>query len=251
MFGGLDMSASSILSIAQAEVGYLEKKSNAYLDDKTKNAGSNNYNKYARDIWPELQAQPWCDLFVSWCAYKAGESAAVGRYAYVPSHVQFFKNKGQYFVRGAKTPQAGDIIFFKNESHVGLVEKVAGGYVTTLEGNTSGGSTLIANGGGVCRKTYPLSSSYIQGYGRPAYKNGDGTVKQLKVFNTWQKYKNGSTSEPVYKNTDRTTKTGSLDPYEECYCLGVYGDSYLVVYKLDGTSDDWACGYVAYAGGIE
>lgn len=33
-----------------AEVGYLEKASNAYLDDKTKNAGYNNITKYWRDF---------------------------------------------------------------------------------------------------------------------------------------------------------------------------------------------------------
>ena len=29
---------------------YLEKKSNAYLDDFTRNAGSKNYTKFARDV---------------------------------------------------------------------------------------------------------------------------------------------------------------------------------------------------------
>ena len=166
------MSVEKMLEIARGEVGYLEKRSNAYLDDKTTNAGSNNYNKYARDIWPSLQAQPWCELFVSWCGIKAGEQDAVGKFSYVPSHIQFFRNRGQYFSRGAKTPQAGDIIFFGDEAHVGMVEYVSGGYVHTIEGNTSGGSTLVANGGGVHQKTYPLTSSYIMGYGRPAYSSG-------------------------------------------------------------------------------
>ena len=44
--------------------GYLEKKSNAYLDDFKKNAGYNNYTKFARDVnsWgePGCQGQPWC-----------------------------------------------------------------------------------------------------------------------------------------------------------------------------------------------
>ncbi|MCH1978243.1 hypothetical protein MCG44_00545 [Lawsonibacter sp. OA9] len=38
-----------LISVASAEVGYLEKKSNSQLDSKTANAGSNNYTKYARD----------------------------------------------------------------------------------------------------------------------------------------------------------------------------------------------------------
>ena len=41
---------SDIVAIALAEVGYKEKASNAYLDDKTANAGSANWTKYARDL---------------------------------------------------------------------------------------------------------------------------------------------------------------------------------------------------------
>ena len=75
------MSAKDILTVAASQIGYLEKRSNSQLDDFTANAGSANYNKYARDIWPSLQAQPWCDIFVSWCAVQAGESEAVGKFA--------------------------------------------------------------------------------------------------------------------------------------------------------------------------
>lgn len=249
--------ALKIIQIALAEVGYLEKASNSQLDSKTANAGKNNYNKYARDIWSSLQAQPWCDIFVSWCAIQAGESAAVGKYAYVPSHVQFFKNKGQYFARGAKTPQAGDIIFFQNESHVGLVEYVSGGYVHTIEGNTSGGSTLVANGGGVFQKAYSLTSSYIQGYGRPSYSSGNATSTTTTTktttkedFEVAKTYKNGRTDEPVYADTKLTIKTGSLNPYEECDCLAIVDGRYLVRYLVDGTNYH-KTGFVEYSGGVK
>lgn len=39
-----------LLKIALAENGYLEKATNSQLDDKTANAGYNNWNKYARDL---------------------------------------------------------------------------------------------------------------------------------------------------------------------------------------------------------
>lgn len=39
-----------VITIALAEVGYLEKASNAQLDDKTANAGKKNFTKYARDM---------------------------------------------------------------------------------------------------------------------------------------------------------------------------------------------------------
>ena len=38
-----------LLLTAQAEINYLEKKTNSQLDDKTANAGDNNFTKYARD----------------------------------------------------------------------------------------------------------------------------------------------------------------------------------------------------------
>ena len=169
------MSASEVIRIALNEVGYLEKASNSNLNDKTANAGYNNWTKYGAWYGSGLNGQPWCDMFVSYCADQAGEATAVGKFAYVPSHIQFFKNKGQYFSRGAKTPQAGDIIFFGDEAHVGFVEYVQNGYVHTIEGNTSSGTTLVANGGGVHQKYYPLTSSYILGYGRPSYQSSSAT----------------------------------------------------------------------------
>ena len=39
-----------ILDLAQSEIGYKEKRNNAQLDDKTANAGSGNWTKYARDL---------------------------------------------------------------------------------------------------------------------------------------------------------------------------------------------------------
>ena len=41
---------AKVLAVAVAEIGYKEKKSNSQLDDKTANAGSGNYTKYARDF---------------------------------------------------------------------------------------------------------------------------------------------------------------------------------------------------------
>jgi hypothetical protein len=246
------MSKETMISVAQGQVGYLEKKSAAQLDDKTANAGSSNYTKYARDIWPSLQGQPWCDIFVSWCAIQAGESAAVGKYAYCPSHVNYFKNKNQWFARGAKTPQAGDIIFFQSGGvacHVGVVTGVSGSKVSTVEGNTSGGSTLVANGGGVFAKSYSLSSSYILGYGRPDYAGtaaGTGNKEEFEVAKTW---KNGSTEEIVYADTGKKVKIGSLDPKESCDCLGTVDGMYIVRYQVDGTSTH-KVGVVEYSGGI-
>ena len=248
------MSAEKVLQIAAGEVGYLEKKSNANLYDKTANAGSNNYTKYG--AWSgggSLQAQPWCDMFVSWCADQAGEMDAVGCFAYVPSHVNFFKNKGRYYAKGSVTPQPGDVIFFVSGGvacHVGYVEYATAGYVHTIEGNTSGGSTLVSNGGGVFRKSYPLTSAYIMGYGRPFYSGGSAATTTKEEYEVAKTYKNGSTEEIVYADTTKKTRIGSLNPWETCDCLGKAGNMYIVRYKVDGTESTYKVGLVAYSGGL-
>ena len=144
-----------LISIADAEVGYLEKKSNAQLDDKTTNAGTANYTKYWRDIKPEYQGQPWCACFVTWCFVKAfGHDIAkklLRHYPYV-----YCPTMSSLFTLNAN-PKKGDIvIFYRNGTftHTGIVTSISGDYFTTIEGNTSGGRTIIANGGGVCKKGY-------------------------------------------------------------------------------------------------
>lgn len=177
-----------VLDIALAEVGYLEKKDNSQLDDKTANAGKENRTKYARDMDAlnfyngRKQGVAWCDVFVDWCfvqAYgleaalsltcqKKGSAGAGCRYSR-----SYYKNKGQLH----DTPQPGDQIFFwpkdrtdKNAvAHTGLVYKVDSKKVYTVEGNTSGASGVIANGGGVCKKSYSLTYARLAGFGRPEY----------------------------------------------------------------------------------
>ena len=167
-----------VIQVAKSQVGYLEKASNSQLDDFTANAGRKNYTKYARDYkvfaGEDYQGQAWCDMFVDWCFVQAYGAEAARRLlggwsAYTPTSAQYFKNRGQWHTG---TPQPGDVIFFRNGyriNHTGIVTEVKNGWVHTVEGNTSSGSEVIANGGGVRPKSYDLGNSRIAGYGRPAY----------------------------------------------------------------------------------
>ena len=146
---------NKLIAIAKAEVGYLEKRNNASLNDKTANAGSNNYTKYWRDIMPSYQGQPWCACFVTWVFVQAFGQAMATKllkhypYVYCPTMPTLFTLNAN--------PKIGDIVIFYNGgvfTHTGIVTGVNGDYFTTIEGNTSGGSTIIANGGGVCAKGY-------------------------------------------------------------------------------------------------
>ena len=144
-----------LIRIAKNEIGYLEKASNSQLDSKTANAGSNNYTKYWRDIKPSYQGQPWCAAFVSWCFMEAfGQEKAKKLLKHWP--YVYCPTLGNLFTRNAN-PKIGDIVIFYHNgtfTHTGIVTAVIGDRFYTIEGNTSGASGIIANGGGVCAKSY-------------------------------------------------------------------------------------------------
>lgn len=177
--------ANRVIEVAIGELGYKEKKSNSQLDDKTANAGSGNYTKYARDFdqkYPnwyngKKNGFAWCDMFVDWCFLTAyGYTKALqllcqpekSTGAGCTYSLKFYKNKGQYH---ASNPKPGDQIFFGNSindvTHTGIVEKVSGSTVYTIEGNTS---DMVA------RRSYALTNARIVGYGRPAFDAGTDTT---------------------------------------------------------------------------
>ena len=151
----MNKAIEKVILIAKNEEGYLEKKSNSQLDSKTANAGSANYTKYWRDIKPDYQGQPWCAAFVSWCFMKAfGQEKAEKLLKHWP--YVYCPTLGNLFARNAN-PKIGDIVIFYHNgtfTHTGLVTAVIGDRFYTIEGNTSGASGIIANGGGVCAKSY-------------------------------------------------------------------------------------------------
>ena len=139
-------------------------------------------------LYPSVMDFPaaWCDAFVDWCFYKAygvtnAKKLLGGNFNdYTVSSANLYKNKKAWYT---SNPKVGDQIFFKNSTricHTGLVYKVDNTYVYTIEGNTSGASGVIANGGGVCKKKYSLKYSNIAGYGRPQY---DAAVSTSVIAN--------------------------------------------------------------------
>ena len=170
-----------VIEVAKAEINYLEKKSNSQLDSKTANAGYNNYTKYWRDVKPEWNGSYWCACFITWVFQTAlGKERAKQLlkhypYVYCPTLAGLFTKYS--------TPKVGDIvIFWKNGAyaHTGLVIAVNGNTFTTIEGNTSGASTVVPNGGGVCQKTYNLNSVNAK-FCRPAYSSTAITSDTNKI----------------------------------------------------------------------
>ena len=187
---GKNYNAQAVINIALSEDGYLEKSSAAYkknkniIYEKTKGAGSDNYTKYGKemhDLYPAVMDFPayWCDCFVDWCFHKAygisnAKALLGGNFDdYTVNSKALYVAKGAYIKRGEGVPKKGDQIFFNNGTrvcHTGIVYDVDKTYVYTVEGNTSVGSAVVANGGGVSKKKYALSYNKIDGYGRPPYR---------------------------------------------------------------------------------
>lgn len=166
-----------VINVAFGEIGYLEKASCKDLDDKTLNAGSSNWTKYGK--WYGLNPAAWCAMFVSWCFWKAGFPEIAPKCSGCYAGISWFRDRGRFHGKTGYTPQPGDIVFFSSEkypfggAHTGIVTDCKNGCVYTVEGNTSGGNTLIANGGGVAAKSYTLTYDPIYGYGTPVWPESE------------------------------------------------------------------------------
>ena len=168
----------AVIELAEAEVGYHEKASNAQLDDPAGNSGGSNWTKYARDL-DAIQdyyngpknGYAWCDVFVDWLfvtifgpelgrlmLYQPPLSAGAG----CLYSAGYYKSANAFH---RTNPRPGDQIFFSYSageySHTGIVVDVNGDTITTIEGNTSDS---------VGRRTYEASNRTIAGYGTPNWE---------------------------------------------------------------------------------
>lgn len=233
-----------IIALAQEQVGYLEKKNNSQLDDKTANAGSANYTKYARDLdalgnfynGPK-QGFAWCDVFVDWLFVKCfgvenalkllcqGYKSSGAGCTY---SMNYYRAKGQFHTRSEK-PQVGDQIFFgsglNDASHTGIVYMVNDTTVYTIEGNTSGASGVVANGGGVFKKSYARNYLSIIGYGRPAYNDGFVGDSVDESVTTPDDTPKPDTNMPTLKKGDKGTNVKKAQQLliAKGYSCGSYG----------------------------
>lgn len=111
--------------------------------------------------WYGLNGQPWCAMFVSWCANKSNIlNTVVPKYYYCSTGVELYKNMGRYKERSTGyIPMVGDVIFFQKDGgicHTGVVVSYDSKIVTTIEGNSQDA---------IMQHKYSLDDSYIHGYG--------------------------------------------------------------------------------------
>lgn len=137
-----------------------------------------------RKVWDAVgqtgaYGQPWCAAFTQmvFARFGMGSQLAAALPFFVPSLESFARARGTWAPVGSiistNMASPGDVILFDWEAdgiddHVGIVESITAGSVTTIEGNTAqsdGGDQ--SNGGWVARRTrYPR---HIRGFIRMNY----------------------------------------------------------------------------------
>lgn len=139
----------------------------------------------------DVSTTPWCAIFQTYHLRKAGvptsvcpdfaSCTALRDSWLIPKKIWKLRSSGY-------KPQMGDLIMFNwnkdmtKVQHVGMVEKVVGSTVYTIEGNSKNGYPDA----GVRHKSYSINSAYIVGYGALDYE-GKGTSGSVG-------YDNGSLS---------------------------------------------------------
>lgn len=154
-----------IIAIAETQLGYMEGSLEGTVQ------GYNDCTKYGE--WYGLNYNPWCAMFVSWCADQAGIATnVIPKHASCDEGMMWFQNRGRFqfgaYYGGTYTPKRGDIIYFGapygngyDSTHVGIVYKVDD-YVHVLEGNSDYKVQTV---------TYKMNIKYVLGYGIPDYGN--------------------------------------------------------------------------------
>ena len=189
--------AKDPLKIAAGELGNKESPANS------------NRTKYGK--WYGLDGNPWCMMFVQWCFDQAGLRLP-HRSASCSELLNWYrKNQPE---RIAATPQPRDIIIY-NFGHTGIVESVAAGTITAIEGNTSAGDAgSQSNGGGVFRRTRgkALVTAYIRPFDN--YEEEDDMVyyKTLNDVPSWYK---PSVQKAVNKGALSGTGNGEINVSED------------------------------------
>ena len=168
------------MAVAEAQLGYREKNTNG--------------TKYG--TWYGLPNQPWCAMFVSWCArYSGVPESVIPNFAGCSGGVSWFKQRGLWRTR-EYTPQAGDLLFIDGleadgtrdglPEHVAIVERASATTIYTIEGNSINDM--------VERRERPRDESVL-GYATPQYGSTSaaaGTIKLSQVFTPKYELRGGS-----------------------------------------------------------
>ena len=163
-------------------------------------------------------------FIVDWCAFAVSsimnDCGFIGKYikaieggaGTIPRYSDGIY--GEWFKKGSKAPQAGDLFFMRYADypsqdkyfcdHVGIVEKVEGNAIITLEGNVDGISGNWAETSTFKRKTRYLSDYTVYAFYRPYWNNNKSTS------NDKQKDNQPIDNKPTENNTNDITNVSQI-----------------------------------------
>lgn len=223
-----------LIATAEDQLGYMGKRSNSQLDEYKGNT-SGLWNKYARDLDAlgdfyngKKNGYDWCDVFVDWCFVTAFGRELGQKLLGQPDRslgagtgysLNYYKQKGRLF----SAPQPGDQIFFgdsRSTWHTGIVARVEGWYVHTVEGNAGNPSAVRA-----CR--YVICGKTIKGYGRPDWalapdEKEENDMVYYKYLTDVPEYYKAAVDKAIHKGGLWGTGDGELNVSEDlCRTLTV------------------------------
>ena len=168
------MKANEIINLCYEELGYIGKKSNKDLYDKTANI-TGLYTKYAQELYDagyynfNKNGYNYCCVFTDWLFYhltgSKEEAIKIKPYSLYGAGVTWSKKAFADAGRIENVPKLGACIFFLDKSkelaHTGVVVGIDADTITTIEGNISKK---------VVEKTYKITDATIDSYGYPFYE---------------------------------------------------------------------------------
>ena len=156
--------------------------------------------------------------------------------------VDILKNN---FTRIANTPDfipnKGDIVVWSTAQGNGCGHIA----IASGEGTTTYFYSYEQNWNGKAMKKVYHTYTNVLGVLRPKDQTKiNGGEEEMK------RYKNGSTVEDVFADTNCTNKIGSLNPREECDCFGIFNDRAMVRYQVTGTNN-YKIGFCKWTGRVQ
>lgn len=165
---------------AKKWLGYLEHENNDFLGVFTANAGKGGCTIFSAIIQKHYRFRnfsklPWCAVFVHSVFIEALGKKEAAKLLGIPhpgSRVlaRRLRRKGRLMGRDY-IPNPGDLIFTHNGngriSHCGIVEKVDGAYIVSIEGNTKDPTGVFGEyqGGAVASRIRKMDDPAILNYG--------------------------------------------------------------------------------------